>query len=408
MPPIFKEGIGGAPASLTDYNANVNLTENSFSDLGPYIISGLAISAGTGLSASVAAGVAFIGGRLTIAAPLTITGLTDATTNHLYLKNDGTGTSNTTGTQPANSVKLGTAITAAGVVSSVQQNWTAGRQLLVRQNLEVHGGGAGDPRAIDLASWHATNNEGNEVKGTLPAGAVPAGNSVTGNVLSARPAASHLGNVFLPTDGESIDYDLGSSWASYGPIFRFTTPDDSHYFWVNQNDASVTVDNDSILLTDPANTAGTDAAWRFANAPFGATPPYRVTAFFISNQRVAKTDLMTGMAFRESGTGKLISFHWNNGFIWTTKWNSANAINSDYSNFACPVPPGWIQIRDDGTNLTFWLSGDGQVWQRIESRARNNFFTTAPDECGFFVSACNAGTPNFEVNLRLMSWTETA
>lgn len=404
---ILQQPPLNAPFDGTLHRNNLQSLEDSLGDLGPFIISGLAPTVGTGLSVNVSLGVADIGGRVSPAA-FTIGGLTPSTTNHLYLLQTGAGSANTTGTQPANSVKLGTCITGGSTVTSVQTDRPSGRQFKVRTEAIVHGSGAGHPQAVHLNNWLASADDGCEVTGVLPAGAVPAGSTLTHNVLASRPAASHLGNVYLPSDGETIDYDLGSSFAPYGPIFGFTVPDDTHYFWVNQNDASVTADKNSILLTDPANTAGTDAAWRFANAPFGATPPYRVTAYFISNQRVAKTDLMTGMAFRESGTGKLISFHWNNGFIWTTKWNSANAINSDYSSFACPTAPGWMQIRDDGTNLTFWLSGDGEVWQRIESRARANFFTTAPDQCGFFVSACNSGTPNFEVNLRLLHWTETA
>lgn len=408
MPPLFKEGVADTPASLTDYNANVNLSENSFKDLGPFIISGLAISIGTGLSVNVATGVASIGGRLTVGVGFAVGSLSASTTNHIYLKNDGTGTANTTGTQPANSVKLGTCITGASTVTSVQQNWTAGRQLLVRPDLQVHGAGAGHGRSIRLNNWLASADEGCEVTGVLPTGAVPAGSTVTHNALASRPAASHLGNIYLPTDGETVDYDLGSTFTPYGPIFNFTPPVNGNFSWVNQGDATVTVDNDSILLLDPAHGSGTDASFRFAAAPFGATPPYKVTAYLLSNLRVAKTNLMTGMAFRESATGKIITFHWNNGFLWTTKWSSATAISGDYSNFSCPEIPRWMQIRDDGTNLTFWLSGDGQQWMQTETRTRADFFTTAPNQCGFFVDSSNSGTPNFAVSTRLMHWAETA
>src|SRR5204863_9113155 len=108
----------GAPFNGTTHNNNLQLIENSLADLGPYVISGLTFAAGTGLSATVAAGVVDIGGRIT-SAGFTITGLADANTNHLYILNTGAGAHNTTGTAPANSAKLGTATTAGGVVTSV-------------------------------------------------------------------------------------------------------------------------------------------------------------------------------------------------------------------------------------------------------------------------------------------------
>jgi hypothetical protein len=149
-------------------------SEGSLDDIGEYIISGLVQSAGTGLSVNVTSGVASIGGRVTKGTSFTIGGLTPSTTNHLYLNQDGTGTANTTGTQPALSVKLGTATTDGSGVTAVALTWAAGRMTRRRTEALVHGSGAGHPRAVDVSSWHATNNEGNEMKGTLPAGALPA------------------------------------------------------------------------------------------------------------------------------------------------------------------------------------------------------------------------------------------
>lgn len=125
--PLTKQTIG-AIYSGADYNDNLDLIEDSFEVLGPWVISGLVPAAGTGLSVDVSAGTALFEALLTAAAPFTISGLTDATTNHLYLLATGAGTSNTTGTAPADSVKLGTATTAGGVVTSVDVTPTSGRQ----------------------------------------------------------------------------------------------------------------------------------------------------------------------------------------------------------------------------------------------------------------------------------------
>ena len=125
---ILVPATAGAPFSGTDYNNNLVNIEAGLLDMGPYVVSGLVPSAGTGLAVNVTAGTASIGGPVVKSGTWTITGLTDATLNHLYLKNDGTGAHNTTGTQPAGSVKLGTATTAGGVVTAVDTSVASGRQ----------------------------------------------------------------------------------------------------------------------------------------------------------------------------------------------------------------------------------------------------------------------------------------
>lgn len=177
-PPLFQPCTINSPFDGTKYNANMAEAENSFADLGPYVITGVTVTIGTGLSVNVASGTVSIGGRVTVAST-TIAGLTDNTTNHLYILNTGGGTSNTTGTAPANSVKLGTAVTAGGVVTTVAMGRTSGRQQFQQpQNLVLGGpsagtASAGHPRAGNLAQWNTTQAEGFEFFGTLPAGALP-------------------------------------------------------------------------------------------------------------------------------------------------------------------------------------------------------------------------------------------
>lgn len=129
MPPdIFIGHSAGDNLPAADWNSNWSLVEASFGATGPFIVTGLVPSAGTGLSVNVTAGTALIESLVTVSG-FTIGGLAPSTTNHLYLLANGTGTSNTTGTAPANSVKLGTATTGVGTVTAVDTTrGTAGRQ----------------------------------------------------------------------------------------------------------------------------------------------------------------------------------------------------------------------------------------------------------------------------------------
>jgi hypothetical protein len=199
---VFSQFTLGAPLNGTTLNSDVQLIEDSFSDLGPWIISGLVQSAGTGLTANVTAGVASIGGRVTKSAGWTIVGLADATINHLYLKNDGTGTSNTSGTQPAGSVKLGTATTAGGVVTSVNVLRSSGRQTLVRHESQV-AGDVGSMGSIDLGDWNATAGDGWQVFGTLPSSALPAGGALSAQTTKTANYTATSTDYFIFCDATS-------------------------------------------------------------------------------------------------------------------------------------------------------------------------------------------------------------
>jgi hypothetical protein len=175
-PNVFVGHLSGDLLPAADWNSNWSRAESSFLDLGSYIVSGLTVAAGTGLSVNVAAGTAVIGADIP-AVSFSIVSLADNTTNHLYYLQNGTGTSNTTGTAPSMSAKLGTATTLGGVVTAVAMGRTSGRQQF-RQPQDLIPGGpaagttsAGHPASIDLSQWNATAAEGKTVFGVLPAGA---------------------------------------------------------------------------------------------------------------------------------------------------------------------------------------------------------------------------------------------
>lgn len=131
MPPILLiSHTDGDNLPAEDWNDNFEAIENALFDMGPYVISGLVPSAGAGLSVDVTAGTASIGGRVTFAG-FNIAGLTPSSVNHLYVLQDGTATSNTTGTAPALSAKLGTATTDATSVTAVDTTPASGRQTKV-------------------------------------------------------------------------------------------------------------------------------------------------------------------------------------------------------------------------------------------------------------------------------------
>lgn len=221
MPSQLTPAVANAILSAQDLNDNWDLIEASLLDQGTYVISGLVPSAGTGLAVNVTAGTALIGMRVTKAAGFTISGLSPSTTNHLYLLRDGTATHNTSGTQPAESVKLGTATTDGSGVTAVATNHASGRQALVRLENMVHGGGAGHARPVDLADWNATQQEGSEVFGVLPAGALPGGG---GNVAVTTKTANYTATtadyvILVDATGGAVTITLPTAVGNTGKVF---------------------------------------------------------------------------------------------------------------------------------------------------------------------------------------------
>jgi len=84
-----------------------------------YRVIGYALSAGTGLNVDISAGTCFVNGFEIVSDATQSESVTASQTNYVYLNDDGTITVNTTGTQPADSLFLGMAVTDGSGVTSV-------------------------------------------------------------------------------------------------------------------------------------------------------------------------------------------------------------------------------------------------------------------------------------------------
>lgn len=121
--------IAGAPVNhWREIQIGYILQVRASSPLESFVYSGFDVTAGTGLSVNVAAGVAMTGGYLMDnSAADSLGSLTDNATNYIFLTLDFVDyrvddfhlVANTTGVAPAWSVCLGQAVTAGGAITSV-------------------------------------------------------------------------------------------------------------------------------------------------------------------------------------------------------------------------------------------------------------------------------------------------
>lgn len=74
-----------------------------------------------------------------------------------------------------------------------------------------------------------------------------------------------------------------------------------------------------------------------------------------------------------------------------------------------PTAPGihWLRITDEGPggNLIWSFSCDAKTFTPFEQRARNDFFTTGPDERGVIIDNISNAVGNNETNMRYLSWS---
>lgn len=219
-----------------------------------------------------------------------------------------------------------------------------------------------------------------------------------------RPAAASAGRLFLPSDSFHIERDTGAAWAPWGPIFPMTPPVSGDFAWVNQGGASIDTTYGGVYLLTPAVADGLHIRKKAAPGR-----PYTITVFFLPLSFEVNYQAL-GLIWRESGTGKLVSFQLDcrveKTSLTISKHSSPTVWVADYTAVVLvPVASGvWLQISEEAGagNRICRFSRDGQHWYQIHSVGRTDYLTA--DEVGVFV---NAGNVTWAAAMTLLSWKES-
>ncbi len=200
---------------------------------------------------------------------------------------------------------------------------------------------------------------------------------------------------------------------------QITAPSSSGWSWDNQ--ASATLNSASgveYIITDGVDTSALHIRYRTAPAA-----PYVLTTLLIRDWDNALADLRFGLIFRQSTTGKIISYTlgkgngagWAQHWMAESKWTNSTTFSADYTftssdNYYwahATHPIIWIRLTDDNTNLSCWYSKDGINWRQFGiNQARGDFMTasggvTGPDQIGFFAGTVTSGSRSA---VSLVSW----
>lgn len=220
-------------------------------------------------------------------------------------------------------------------------------------------------------------------------------------------------NIVITDGGANGDATIkasagGSNGNGWGVVYDFTAPPaSSGSTWVNQGSATVADDAKGNLMTVQA-AAAHDLKILKKAAP---ATPWTIT-FSMLGRCLSTQNAHFGFVFRESSTGKLITWGWsaaiaiqNNRWTNPTTYEGTTPVNQGMASTAFlnfgQVP--FLYVSDDGTNRRCGLGigYDGQTKRELLSELRTTFITA--DEVGWYASASDASSNLYAL---LMSWKE--
>ena len=243
------------------------------------------------------------------------------------------------------------------------------------------------------------------------------GSSITQGTFASLPAVCTTNDLYLQTDGPYLFRcsAVNTFSAFVGSFGLVTVPPSAG--WSYDNQASSVTDNTNglrYMTTPKSGTVSITGQVRTAPAT-----PYTVSAllrhdFSGAQPGVGGTASNCGIAlgFRD-GTGKISLLRLfrdgsGNGIV-TDKWTNSTTFSAAYQLYQAAVAatevdliyrqPAWLRLGDDGVNLTYSWSIDGQHWKQFFSVSRTDFFGAGPTQVGFFAYANGCA-----IEIGVLSW----
>lgn len=178
----------------------------------------------------------------------------------------------------------------------------------------------------------------------------------------------------------------------------------SSFTWVNQGTSTVTDEGDGLVMRPQAGT-GTNLRCLYITAP--STPWTCIILGFMGPGMIAGATDTAGIMCRESSSSKIETFRWlpGTGKV-TARYTNATTFNTSFGTTQdIAYNWFWLRLDDDGTNLTWYHGVNGVNWKQHVSQARNTFFTSGPDQVGFFCQANSTGAVNWPFHIASFTLT---
>lgn len=146
-----------------------------------------------------------------------------------------------------------------------------------------------------------------------------------------------------------------------------------------------------------AGTSGTNIIAKVRALP---EEPFKIRAL-VHSQFPPKDNLGAGICLRNEASGELIIFGVLDGELQVARYTDETTPFAVYESLPFnPQPAQWYKILIEGTQLTFFYSGDGDSWIEFHTRTSS----TTWDQGGFWASNENATVPELALTVKLFSW----
>jgi hypothetical protein len=163
----------------------------------------------------------------------------------------------------------------------------------------------------------------------------------------------------------------------------------SNFTWGNQPTGSTAANTSTGLVFTTPYQPGDDVTELWDNSSYSSPYEMRVGVNFST---VASPVHQAGIGLGD-GTGRLIFFTLvNRGgstVLAIERFNAYNSYNSDYVWFISPSTNLFLYIKDDGTNLSFYIATDVNAPVLIYQVSRTDFFPGGPTQRGLMLNGAD-------------------
>jgi hypothetical protein len=169
--------------------------------------------------------------------------------------------------------------------------------------------------------------------------------------------------------------------------------------WLNQGSATVSDSPVGVSVNVPSSGGSATIVGRYVAAP---AAPYTLTVLVAGTRTNVSVAGGIGIGWYD-GSAKLHLMAFGPAFLVVNRWNSVSSWNAnDFLNSSTAFPqPLWMQLRDDGTNISFAISQDGANFIQVYSAVKSSSWLGSSGYSNLLLFAQPQGGQTLST---LMSW----
>lgn len=183
----------------------------------------------------------------------------------------------------------------------------------------------------------------------------------------------------------------GSSYAGFGVEFPITDPTLTAFTWRNQGGATETARTQALFLSAPSDSSTNTIRGREIAA---TAAPVSVTIGIVPQITFNYGNAGLYVTDGTKVTALMISTPANGGGMQIVNFNSFNECGGCGSVVLATnvqaVPLWYLKVLDDGTNLHWYWSVDGQDFTQLYTASRTGFLSSI-SAIGYYAGAHNSG-----------------